>query len=127
MKRPNIRGLKTKAIRIDPIGLALFREELKGDPEWAEYAEVSESELVTLAVTFARVQIRPDVYVMTLESVNSLVDEAIRINIGEVARALGGVAQLNPDKTISVTRPEADGINTFKAKPVTVRRPPMIH
>ncbi len=126
-RRPNIRGQKTKAIRIDPIGLALFREELKGDPEWDEYAEASESELVTLAVIFARIHIQPEVYVLTLDSVNTLVDEAIRLNIGEVARALGGVAQLNPDKTITVARPESESTQTFKAKPPKPQKPKFIH
>ena len=39
MKRPSIRGLKTKAIRIDPKGLAEFRERLKANPSWVEYAD----------------------------------------------------------------------------------------
>ena len=127
MKRPNIRGLKTKAIRIDPSGLAEFREELIRDPEWAEYAKASESELVTLAVLFGRIHIQPEVYVLTLDAVNTLVDEAIRLNIGEVARALGGVAQMNPDKTITVARPESESTQTFTAKPPTIRRPTMVH
>ena len=62
-----------------------------------------------------------------LAAVNTLVDEAVRLNISEVARALGGVAQLNPDKTISVTRPEADSIKIFKANPPTIRRPSVLH
>ena len=125
--RPHIRGQKTKAIRIDPTGLALFRKDLKADPEWAEYAKASDSELVVLATVFARIHIQPEVYVLTLDSVNTLVDEAIRLNIGEVARALGGVAQMNPDKTISVGRVDGDSIETFNAKPPTIRRPPMIN
>ena len=64
---------------------------------------------------------------VTLEAVNQIVDKAVRVNIGEVARALGGVAQMNPDKTISVTRPEADSIKTFKAKQVQPKLPKMIH
>ena len=96
--------------------------------EWAHYAEAADSELVRLAVMFARLHLQPDMYMLTLDAVNTLVDEAIRINIGEVASALGGVAQMNPDKTISVTRPEADAIKTFKAKPLTVPLPkPMLH
>ena len=126
-RRPNIRGQKSKTIRIDPTGIALFREELKGDPEWEEYAAASDSELVVLATMFARLHIQPDVFMLTLDAVNTLVDEAVRLNIAEVARALGGVAQLNPDKTISVTRPEADSIETFKAKPVTPLRPSVFH
>ena len=126
MKRPNIRGLKTKAIRIDPIGLAELREALKGDPDWGEYARASESELITLAVTIARVHLRPDVHVMTTGDVNHLVDEAVRINIAEVATALGGVAQMGPDKTISVTRPGADTIETFDTKVVKPRRTPTV-
>ena len=126
-RRPNIRGQKSKTIRIDPTGIALFREELKGDPEWEEYAAASDSELVVLATMFARLHIQPDVFMLTLDAVNTLVDEAVRLNIAEVARALGGVAQLNPDKTISVTRPEADSIETFKAKPVTPLRSSVFH
>ena len=124
---PKIRGRKIKSIRVDPSDLKLLRKELKASPEWAEYAKASDSELVRLAVIFARIHIKPDVYVLTLDSVNQLVDEAIRVNIGEVAQALGGVAQMNPDKTISVTRPEADSITTFKAKPTTIPRPTMIN
>ena len=126
-RRPTIRGKKTKAIRIDPAELALFREELKGDPEWEEYAEASESELVTLAVIFGRIHIQPDVHTLTTEAVQTLVDEVIRLNIVEVARALGGVAQMNPDKTITVGRVDGDSIETFKAKPPTIRRPTMIN
>lgn len=120
---PKIRGRKIKSVRVDPSDLKLLREELKDTKEWAQYAEASDSELVRLGVMFTRVHIRPDVYVMTLDSVNQLVEEAIRFNIAEVARALGGVAQMNPDKTISVTRPGADSIETFKAKPPKIQRP----
>ena len=126
-RRPNIRGQKSKSIRIDPAGLALFREELKGDSEWEEYAVASDSELVVLAVMFARLHVAPDVFLLTTAAVQTLVDEAIRINIGEVARALGGVAQMNPDKTISVSRPESDSVETFNAKPPTVPRPSVFH
>ena len=126
-KPPKIRGRKTKSIRVDLSELKLLREELKDNKEWEQYAEALDSELVRLAVMFARLHMQPDVFVMTLESANQLVDEAIRINIGEVARALGGVAQMNPDKTISVTRPESDSIKTFKAKPVPIKRPTVIH
>ena len=124
---PKIRGIKSKSIRVDPSDLKVLRKELKATKQWAKYAEVSDSELVAIAFIFARIHIAPDVYVLTLDAVNQLVDEAVRLNIAEVARALGGVAQMNPDKTISVSRPEADSIKTFKAKPVAVRRPPMIN
>ena len=124
---PKIRGRKIKSIRVDPSDLALLREELKANPEWAEYGNASESELVRIAVIFARLHIQPDVFMMTLESVNELVEEAIRINIGGVARALGGVAQMNPDKTISVTRPESDSVETFKAIPPKPRPASVIH
>ena len=126
-RRPVMRGQKTKAIRIDPTGLALFREELKGDPEWAEYSEASESELVVLATMFARLHIQPDVFLLTTDAVQTLVDEAIRLNIGEVARALGGVAQMNPDKTITVGRVDGDSIETFDAKPPNIQRPTFLH
>ena len=125
--RPKIRGRKIKSVRVDPSDLKLLREELLLDPEWAEYAEASDSELVRLTVMFARLHIQPDVFTMTLDAVNQLVSEAIRLNIAEVARALGGVAQMNLDKTINVTRPESDSIKTFKAKPVEPRLAPVLH
>ena len=125
---PKIRGRTTRTVRVDPSELKLLREELKDTKEWAHYAEAADSELVRLAVMFARLHLQPDMYMLTLDAVNTLVDEAIRINIGEVASALGGVAQMDPDKTISVTRPEADAIKTFKAKPLTVPLPkPLLH
>ena len=124
---PKIRGRKTRSIRVDPSDLVLLREELNANPEWADYAEASDSELHRIAVMFARIHVQPDVYVLTLDAVNQLVDEAVRINIAEVALALGGVAQMGPDKTISVTRPESDSIETFEAKPVKPRRRPMIN
>ena len=128
---PKIRGRKTKSIRVDPSDLKLLREELKGDPAWAEYAAASDSEIVRLAVMFARLHIQPDMYVMTLETVNTIVDEAVRINIAEVALVLGGVAQMDRDGMISVTRPESDSIKTFKAKPVAKpaakNKPTFIH
>ena len=123
---PKIRGQKSKTIRVDPVGLADFRKRLKDSADWSEYAKASDSELHTMAVILASIHIRPEVYVMTLADLNHLVDEAVRINIGEVARALGGVAQMNPDKSISVTRPESDSITTFEAKPVKPRRSPMV-
>ena len=127
MKRPNIRGLKTKAIRVDPKGLVEFRERLKASPEWAQYAEASESELVTISVILASIYIQPEVYAMTLADFNHIVDEAVRNAIGGVATALGGVAQMNPDKSISVTKPESDSIETLAPTPVKPRRTLMIH
>ena len=126
-RRPNIRGQKAKTIRIDPTGIALFREELKGDPEWEEYAAASDSELVVLATMFARLHIQPDVVMLTTAAVQTLVNEAIRLNIGEVARALGGVAQLNPDMTITVARPDGDSTKTFNATPPTPQRQAVFH
>ena len=70
---------------------------------------------------------QPDVFLMTIESANQLVEEAIRVNIGGVARALGGVAQVNPDKTISVTKPGADSVETIKMNPPKPRIAPVIH
>ena len=126
-RRPSIKGQKSKSIRIDPTGLALFREELKGDPEWEEYAAATDSELVVLMTMFARLHIQPDVFTLTSAAVQTLVDEAIRLNIGEVARALGGVAQLNPDMTITVARIEGGSTETFNAKPPTPPRPSVLH
>ena len=120
---PKIRGRKIKSIRVDPSDLKLLRKELKLDPEWADYAKASDSELHRLAVIFARIHIAGDVHVLTTKAVATLVNEAIRLNIAEVARSLGGVAQMNPDGTISVTRPEADSIETFNAKPPTLPSP----
>ena len=54
---------------------------------------------------FARLHIQPDVFMLTTAAVETLVNEAIQLNIGEVALKLGGVAQLNPDRTISVIGP----------------------
>ena len=77
----------------------------------------------------ASIYIRPEVVAMTISDFNHIVDEAVRINIAEVAKLLGGVAQLDGNKSISVTKPGADSIETFQAKPVAVkpRRTPMVH
>ena len=123
---PKIRGRKIKSIRVDPSDLKLLRKELKANPEWAQYAEASDSEVHRIAVIVARIHIAPDIYVLTLDAINQLVDEAVRNAIGGVALALGGVAQMNPDKTISVTRPGQDTIETLEANPVQPRRKPMI-
>ena len=127
MKRPSIRGLKTKALRVDPVGLAEFREELQASPEWAKYAKASESELVTIAVILASIYIRPEVVSMTVSDFNHIVDEAVRNAISGVATALGGVAQMNQDHVISVTRPQSDSIETFQAKPVKPKSTPLVH
>ena len=127
LKPPKIRGKKTKSIRVDLSELKLLREELKDNKEWAEYAEALDSELVRLAVMFARLHMQPDVFMLTTDAVQTLVNEAVQLNIGEVAAALGGVAQMNPDATISVTRPDSDSIKTFKAKPPTKKKPTFIH
>ena len=127
LKPPKIRGKKTKSIRVDLSELKLLREELKDNKEWADYAEALDSELVRLAVMFARLHMQPDVFMLTTDAVQTLVNEAVQLNIGEVAAALGGVAQMNPDGTISVTRPDSDSIKTFKAKPPTKKKPTFIH
>ena len=116
MKRPNIRGLKTKAIRIDPSGLAVFRERLKDSADWSEYAEVSESELVTCAVVLASLYISPEVQVLPKDGLMALLKDSIRENIGAVARALDGAAQLNDDMTITVAQQERETV-TFRAVP----------
>ena len=128
LKPPKIRGKKTKSIRVDLSELKLLREELKDNKEWADYAEALDSELVRLAIMFARLHMQPDVFMLTTDAVQTLVNEAVQLNIGEVAAALGGVAQMNPDGTISVTRPmSSDSIKTFKAKPPTKKKPTFIH
>ena len=118
---PKIRGKVTKSIRVDPSQLADFREELKANPQWKQYAAASDSELVRIAVMFGHLHVLPNMFVLTLENVNAIVDEAVRLNIAEVALVLGGVAQMDRDKNISVTRPQANTIDTFKAKPVPVQ------
>ena len=124
MKRlPSIRGLKSKTIRINPADLALFREDLKGDPEWEEYGSASDSELVVLSTFFGRLHLQPDVFMLTTDAVQTLVNEAVRFSIAEVAGALGGVAQLKPDGTMTVARIESDSVATFPAKPLTVPQP----
>ena len=126
-RRPSIRGLKSKTIRINPADIALFRAALKGDPEWGEYAAATDSELVVLATFLGRLHLEPDVFMLTTAAVQILVDEAVRISISEVAGALSGVAQLNRDRTITVARMDGDPIETFKATQVTIPRPALLH
>ena len=92
MKR---RGQKTKAIRVDPTGLEEFREDLKADPNWAHYAEAPDSDLFRIAIMFGRLHLQPDVFMLTTEAVQELVNETVRLNIADVAMALGGVAQMD--------------------------------
>ena len=127
MKRlPSIRGLKSKTIRINPADLALFRKALAADREWEEYAKASESELVVLATFFGRLHLEADVFMLTTNAVQTLVNEAVSHSIAEVAGALGGVAQLKPDGTMTVARIESDSVETFQAKPLTVPRPAVV-
>ena len=100
-RQPVSRGQKTKAIRIDPTGLAEFREELKANSAWAHYAEAPDSELVRIAIMFGRLHMQPDVFMLTTDAVQTLLDEAVRNAISDVAAALGGVAQMNQDHMIS--------------------------
>ena len=76
----------------------------------------TDSELVRVALIFGRLHVLPDVYVLRLADVNHIVGEAVRNAISGVATALGGVAQMNQDNTISVTKPESASIETFQAK-----------
>ena len=124
---PKIRGKKTKAIRVEESNLASLREELKASKEWAHYADAADSELVRLAVMLARLHMQPDVFMLTTDAVQTLVNEAVRLNIAEVARMLGGVAQMGRDGWISVTRPESDSIGTIQAKPVTIPSPAVLN
>ena len=126
-RRPRLRGHASKSIRVNPVDLAALREELKGDPTWGEYAVASDSELVVLATMFARLHLQPNVFVLTQESISTLVNEVVRLNIADVAMALGGVAQMDRDGIISVTRPESDAVKSFKWKQVTVPRPAVLH
>ena len=54
-------------------------------------------------------------------------NETVRLNIADVAMALGGVAQMDRDGIISVTRPESEAVKSFQWKPPTVRRPSVLH
>ena len=120
---PKIRGKKTKAIRVEESSLTSLREELKASKQWAHYADAADSELLRLAVMLARLHMQPDVFMLTTDAVQTLVDEAVRFSIAEVAGALGGVAQLKPDGTMTVARIESDSVATFPAKPLTVTQP----
>ena len=126
-RQPVSRGQKTKAIRIDPTGLEEFREDLKANSDWAHYAEAPDSELVRIAIMFGRLHMQPDIFALTPAAVQTMVDEAVRNAISDVATALGGVAQMNQDHVISVTKPQSDSIETFKAKPVSKNKPTFIH
>ena len=120
-------GRKTKLLRVDPSELKELRSALKKSAEWQEYANAPDSVLVQLGIMFARLHLEPDTFMLTLQAVNQLVNEAVQINVGEVARIMGGVAHMNPDMTISVSRPESDSVETFKAKPVKPQPAKFIH
>ena len=124
-----LRGRKVKSIRFATAELEAFRKEMKRNPRWAEYASATDSEMIRIALIFGRLHVKhhEETYLLTLEEINQVVDAAVRLNIGQVARALGGVAQMNPDKTITVARPGADSTETFTAKSVPVPRPTFIH
>ena len=94
---PKIRGRKTKSIRVEANDLKLLREELKATKEWAQYAEAADSELVRLAVMFARLHMQPDVFMLTTEAVQTLVDEAVRFSIADVARRAGRRSATKPE------------------------------
>ena len=115
------------SIHIDPTVLAKLREALKGDPEWAHYADDPDSELVELAISFAQDQLRPDVSLFTTADFEKIVKDAIQFNIWEVAQALGGAAYLSPDGTITVTRYESDSSEIFNETTGKLRRMPMLH
>ena len=125
---PRMRGTKGKTVRVDVSELALFREELKGHRMWKDYAAAPDSELVRLGILLGRIHVSPDIYVVDLAAMQTLVDEAVAINVGNVARALGGVASFNyQDKTISVTSPESAKVETFNAIPISTPPVSVIH
>ena len=125
---PRMRGTKGKTVRVDTSELALFREELKGHRMWKDYAAAPDSELVRLGILLGRIHVSPDIYVVDLAAMQTLVDEAVAINVGNVARALGGVASFNyQDKTISVTSPESAKVETFNAIPISTPPVSVIH
>ena len=125
---PKIPGRKTKAVRVDPSDLEVLRKEVKANEEWAQYADASDSDLVRIAIFMFRLNVSSDVYMMSLADINQLADQVLSLNIGEVARALGGVAHMNPDKTISVMRADAESPETLTAIPLPrITRTPTIN
>ena len=124
---PKIRGKKTKAIRVEESSLTSLREELKASKQWAHYADAADSELLRLAVMLARLHMQPDVFMLTTDAVQTLLMRQSGSTSGKWRRALGGVAQMNPDMTITVARPEGGSVETFDAKPPEMRLPQMLH
>ena len=86
-----LRGRKVKSIRFATAELEAFREEMKRNPRWAEYASATDSEMIRIALIFGHLHVKhhEETYLLTLEEINQVVDAAVRLNIGEVARALG--------------------------------------
>ena len=114
---PKIMGKKRKSIRIDPDELAEFRKNLKANPKWAKYASCTDSELVRMALICGNFFVDPLVVSMPLVDAGLMVNDAVVSNITKVAAALGAVAQMNQDGTISLSHPDWDAIKTFEAEP----------
>ena len=125
--RPNIMGKKNKAIRIDPTDLDEFRQGLKADPQWAKYADCTDSELVRMAFIMGGLYVQPSVVTLPLGEISIMVKDAVSSSIARVAAALGAVAMLNDDGTIALSHPDWDSIETFKADPPKVRPAKMLH
>ena len=124
---PNIIGKKTKSIRVDPSELAEFRQNLKKDPQWAKYAGCTDSELVRMALIFGNIYVQPSVVTMEMSDHANLVYEAVSSNIAKVAAAFGGVGQLNPDGTTTLSHPDWDSLETFETTPVSPRPASIAH
>ena len=120
---PKIMGSKSKSVRIDPDELAEFRKNLKANPKWAKYATCTDSELVRLALIFGNIRVDTRVVTMPLMDAGKLIHDAVTSNIAKVAAALGAVAQMNHDGTISVSHPDLDSIKTFEAEMPTPDQP----
>ena len=124
---PHIMGRKNKSIRIDPSELAEFRENLKKDPQWAKYADGTDSELFRMALILGGLYVQPSVVTLPMGEVSSMVKDAVSSSIAKVAAALGAVAMLNEDGTIALSHPDWDSIETFEADPPKARPATLLH
>ena len=124
---PKIMGTKNKSIRIDPDELDEFRKNLRANPKWAKYAKSTDSELVRMALIFGNIHVDPRVMVAASLDVALMVSDAVVSNITKVAAALGAVAQMNQDGTISLVHPDWDSVQTFDAEAPKERPKALLH
>ena len=125
--RPNIMGKKNKAIRIDPTDLDEFRQGLKADPQWAKYADCTDSELVRMAFITGGIYIQPNLVTIPLAESANMLREAMDKAVAKVAAYFGGLARMDPDGNVSISHPEWDTIETFQADPPKPRQPSLLH